>query len=89
MTDNLRRHILTVLADGRVHDGGEFLDGRHGFRCSSYSQRIGALVREGCCIERTGAGGHDLGRYRLVSMSGPTADAVRRAMGVSEDGRLF
>jgi len=55
--------ILAVLRDGRFHGGEEFMDGRHGFRCSSYSQRIGQLIRAGHIIERESHGG--LARYRL------------------------
>lgn len=58
--------ILAVLADGRPHSGAEFLSGAHGFRCSSYSQRIGQLVRAGHRIERTRCGDDGLGVYRLV-----------------------
>lgn len=41
--------ILAVLKEraGQFVHAGEFMDGRHGFRCSSYSQRIGELRRRG------------------------------------------
>lgn len=57
--------ILAVLSDGRWHGGEEFMDGRHGFRCSSYSQRIGQLVRAGHRIERDRNHG-GIARYRMV-----------------------
>lgn len=56
--------IYAVLTDGRWHDGAEFLDGRHGFWCSSYSQRVGDLIKQGHSIERDRHS--QLGRYRLV-----------------------
>lgn len=60
-----RDRILTVLKDGDWHDGSEFLSGQHGFWCSSYSQRIGDLIKQGHHIERDRHA--QLGRYRLVS----------------------
>jgi hypothetical protein len=65
--DTKVEQILRVLSDGAWHDGAAFLDGRHGFRCSSYSQRVSQLIREGWPIERRGPGGHELGTYRLVT----------------------
>ena len=64
-TANLRARILDVLRDGRWHSGAEFLNGAHGFYCSSYSQRIGQSRRAGHDIEATGRGGHELASYRL------------------------
>lgn len=64
--DTKRDLILAVLRDGRWHGGGEFMDARHGFRCSSYSQRIGQLARAGHRIERDRRGDDGLGRYRLI-----------------------
>lgn len=76
--------ILAVLGDGRWHGGAEFLDGRHGFMCSSYSQRIGGLMREGHVIERDRRGGdYKLGRYRLVR----TADQAIPHQGAPEAAR--
>ena len=61
-----RDRILWVLLDGQWHSGSEFLSGQHGFRCSSYSQRIGDLIERGENIERDRHGDDGLGRYRLV-----------------------
>lgn len=66
VTRSKKALILAVLMDGREHSGAEFMDGRHGFRCSSYSQRIGLLVKAGYGIKRSGPGGHDLATYRLT-----------------------
>lgn len=63
---NKRDLILAVLSDGRWHSLSEFLRGDHGFTCSSVSQRVGQLIREGHAIERDRRGPDGLGRYRLV-----------------------
>jgi hypothetical protein len=57
---------LTARA-GQWVGGSEFMDGRHGYRVSSYSQRIGQLIRAGHEIERDCHGDNGLGRYRLVA----------------------
>lgn len=58
--------ILSVLKDGRKHSGAEFLSGVWGFRCSSYSQRIGDLQDEGYNIKGDRRGPDGLGLYWLV-----------------------
>jgi len=71
-----RDDILLVLSDGRWHGGAEFLGGNNirNVWCSSYSQRIGDLIKMGVDIERDRHADNGLGRYRLVE---------------SESGRLF
>jgi hypothetical protein len=76
MSYRKRDLILNVMLDGAWHGGEEFLDGRHGFFCSSYSQRIGDLMDAGCTFEREqhGIGDARLGYYRLVSVPGTRAE---------------
>jgi len=71
--------ILRVLADGREHSALEFFRGDHGFRVSAVSQRVGEIRRAGYDVASTGAGGHELARYRLVT----TPDVT------TYDGALF
>jgi hypothetical protein len=61
-----RDRILKVLSDGEWHNGAEFLGGNNaeGVWCSSYSQRIGDLMKLGHPIERR-LGANGLGEYRL------------------------
>ena len=60
-----RDEVLRVLLDhqGEWVPGEAFLDGRHGVRLTSYSQRVGALIRAGHPIDRDRNGG-GIARYR-------------------------
>jgi hypothetical protein len=77
--------ILNVLADGREHSALEFFRGDHGFRVSAVSQRVGEIRRAGYDVASTGAGGHELARYRLTTV--PTLDTFDGALFEVEEAR--
>ena len=56
--------ILAWLADGREHSAAEMMNAHPPI--IAVSQRVTDLRREGYSIASTGAGGHDLARYRLL-----------------------
>lgn len=62
-------NILDVLGDGEWHTAYEFWNGVHGFRVSAVAQRVSELKRAGYPIETPGAGGHEVGCYRLPAVS--------------------